>query len=195
MSTTTVVVLIVLIALVLAVAGFLTTRQRRTKGLQERFGPEYERTVQQTDNRRDAERELRERAAKRDELDIRELDPVRREAFAGRWRQAQEEFVDRPGAAVSQAQTLVTEVMRERGYPVDDHEEATRVVSVDHSDVMDQYRSARDISQRQEHGQASTEELRQAMVHYRALFGRLLGSGSSDDAYPSDGPREAREHR
>lgn len=195
MSTTAVVVLIVLVVLVLAVVGVAAGRRRRTKGLQQRFGPEYEHTVQQNDSRRDAERELRERAARREELDIRELDPVRREEFGLRWRQAQEEFVDRPGEAVRDAQSLVTQVMRERGYPVDDHDEAARVVSVDHADVMDQYRSARDISHRQERGQASTEQLRQAMVHYRALFGRLLGDPRRDDAYPADGRSGARERR
>lgn len=197
MDTTTTIVLVVVALLVLAAIAFIVMRNRKRKSLQSRFGPEYERTVSSADSRRDAERELKQRAAEHDRLDIRPLDPVRRDGFANRWRQTQEDFVDHPAEAVTAAQALVTEVMQERGYPVGDVDTQVRHVSVDHADVVEEYRAAHRISQLNDRKEATTEQLRQAMVHYRSLFGRLLDTGDGDrrdgDPYPPDQRREARD--
>jgi hypothetical protein len=179
-----VIVAVVVLVAVAALVAWLVARKRRSSALQDRFGPEYSRTVESSDDKRSAERELQERAKRRDELDIRPLDPAACERYASNWRQVQEQFVDRPAEAVEDAQSLVTQVMTDRGYPVDDS--ASDVLSVDHADVMDEYRSARDISQLNRRQEATTEQLRQAMVHYRSLFGRLLESdgGQRDAVHP-----------
>jgi hypothetical protein len=180
------IVLIVVVLLALAVAGYLIAQARKRKQLQSRFGPEYDRTVESTGRRRDAERELAERAERRQQLDIRPLPADERRAFADRWRATQADFVDRPGAAVRAADQLVAEVMRRRGYPVGDFDQMARDVSVDHAGVVQEYRAAHDISELNDREQASTEQLRQAMVHYRALFTELLAE--SDDAQGHDAP-------
>jgi FtsZ-interacting cell division protein ZipA len=163
----------VVVAIVL-VAMWAASRKRRTSHLREGFGPEYDRTVEETGSRRRAESELTDREKRREELDIRPLAPGARDRFADRWRTVQERFVDDPNGAVRDAHTLVIEVMRERGYPTDDFEQRAADVSVDHPHVVENYRSAYDISRRAENGEADTEEQRQAMVHYRALFDELL---------------------
>ena len=163
----------VVVAIVL-LAMWAASRKRRTSHLREGFGPEYDRTVEEAGSRRRAESELTEREKRREELDIRPLAPGARDRFADRWRTVQERFVDDPNAAVGDAHVLVIEVMRARGYPTDDFEQRAADVSVDHPHVVENYRSAYDISRRAENGQADTEEQRQAMVHYRALFDELL---------------------
>jgi FtsZ-interacting cell division protein ZipA len=163
----------VVVAIVL-VAMWAASRKRRTSHLREGFGPEYDRTVEETGSRRRAESELTDREKRREELDIRPLAPGARDRFADRLRTVQERFVDDPNGAVRDAHTLVIEVMRERGYPTDDFEQRAADVSVDHPHVVENYRSAYDISRRAENGEADTEEQRQAMVHYRALFDELL---------------------
>ena len=171
-------VMIVAIAVVVLVGGLLLLAQRRRRSsLRERFGPEYDRTVQRSDGRRSAERDLGERAERREQLDIRPLPVQAREAFAARWQATQEDFVDGPARAVQAADDLVEEVMRRRGYPVGDVDQQIRDVSVDHGDVVEQYRAAHDIAQLNARQQATTEQLRQAMVHYRALFTELLDDG------------------
>jgi hypothetical protein len=168
-------VLIVIVAvIVVAIATALVMRRRRTERLQGRFGPEYDRTVEEADGRRSAERELTEREKRRAELDIRPLAPGARDRYAEEWRVVQQRFVDDPGAAIGEADALVTRVMRDRGYPTDDFEQRAADVSVDHPEVVGHYREAHDISLRNDSGGASTEQLRQAMVHYRALFDELL---------------------
>lgn len=198
-DTTTLVLIALAVLVVLAVLGLLIARKKKSDGLKERFGPEYDRAVDGSDNRRDAERELRQRAERRDELDIRPLDPARRDGYAAEWRVTQEEFVDRPSEAVSQASRLVEQVMRERGYPTEDFDQMSRDVSVDHASVVSEYRAAHEISQRNERGQAGTEQLRQAMVHYRSLFADLLDAGehdrggaAHDDARGHDGDARGR---
>ena len=209
MDTTTTIVLIVLAVLLVAAVAYALAKKRRSSKLRDQFGPEYDRTVESTGKRRDAERDLRERAERRESLDIRPLDPRRRELYADRWASAQQEFVDRPAEAVTDAQRLVTEVMEERGYPVGDTDQQMRDLSVDHADAMEEYRSAHQISQLNDRRQATTEQLRQAMVHYRSLFSRLLDTddrsgrdegGRAGDAaaapYPDESPGErSRERR
>jgi FtsZ-interacting cell division protein ZipA len=185
---TIVIVAIVVIALI--VAALVVARQRRSQQLQEGFGPEYERTVEERGgDRREAEAELRERARRRKEFDIRPLEPAARDRYAERWRAAQRRFVDQPGPAVGEADALVMEVMRDRGYPVaDEFEQRAADVSVDHPEVVEHYRAAHAISTRATAGEAGTEDLRQAMVHFRALFAELLGD---DEPPPDDETRAA----
>ncbi len=169
--------LIVIAAVVIvALATGLVTSRRRTERLQGRFGPEYDRTVDDADGRRAAERELTEREKRRAELDIRPLAPGARDRYAEEWRVVQQHFVDDPNGAIREADGLVTRVMHDRGYPTDDFEQRAADVSVDHPDVVGHYREAHDISLRNDRGDVSTEHLRQAMVHYRALFEDLLES-------------------
>jgi FtsZ-interacting cell division protein ZipA len=179
------VVIVVIVVIALLVAGLLVMRQRRSQQLQEGFGPEYERTVEERGgDRRAAEAELQERRQRRDQFEVRELDPAARDRYGERWRAAQRRFVDEPGPAVGEADALVMEVMRDRGYPVaDEFEQRAADVSVDHPQVVEHYRAAHGISARATAGEASTEDLRQAMVHFRALFVDLLGT----DERPDDG--------
>ena len=166
-----IVIAAVAVAIVLLAIAWAAARKRRTSHLREGFGPEYDRTVDEAGSRRRAESELSDREKRREELDIRPLAPGTRDRFADRWRAVQERFVDDPSGALRDAHVLVVEVMRERGYPTDDFEQRAADVSVDHPHVVENYRSAYAISERDE---ADTEEQRQAMVHYRALFDELL---------------------
>jgi FtsZ-interacting cell division protein ZipA len=187
MSTLIITVIAVAAVVVVAVLVLAAWRKRRTQSLRNRFGAEYDHTVEGADKRRDAERDLRERAKRRDELEISDLSPAAAQRYQDQWSTVQQQFVDAPAQSVHDAQTLVTTVMHERGYPTDSEDERTAMLSVDHSDVMDNYRSATDIDARGQAGTATTEDLRQAMQHYRSLFERLLGdAGSSDAAYPGD---------
>jgi hypothetical protein len=164
----------------LGVAAWMGYRRRRTARLQEAFGPEYDRAVHATGDQREAESELGARQKRRAGLDIRPLDSMARQRHAEAWRVAQERFVDSPGDAVREAERLVTVVMRERGYPIEDFETRAADVSVDHPRVVENYRAAHRIAQANEGDGAETEDLRQAMVHYRTLFQELLGVGGAD---------------
>jgi hypothetical protein len=192
MTTLQTVLVVVIVLVVLGVVALLLAQRRRRTRLQEQFGPEYDRVVESGD-RREAERELRERTERREKLDIRPLPPRERAAFAKRWRAAQADFVDQPSLAIQSADLLVTEVMSRRGYPVGDFDQQVRDVSVDHGHVVEEYRLAHDISERNDRNEASTEDLRQAMVHYRALFADLLDEGDDRTIDLTDGgDREAR---
>ena len=164
-------VLVIVIVALLAVVGMLAYRQRRSAQLREGFGPEYDRAVDEHGDQRAAEAELRERRERRSAYDIKPLGAADRDRYAERWRETQAKFVDQPASALTDADELLSAVMRDRGYPVEDFEQQAADVSVDHPEVVDHYRRAHAI-----HGskRASTEDLRQAMVHYRALFAELL---------------------
>jgi len=166
--------------LLLSVAIGAMLTKRRTAHLRDRFGPEYDRTVRDSSNRREAESELSEREKRRRELDIRPLSAAARERYAERWQTLQGEFVDAPTPTVASADSLVTEVMRERGYPMDDFEQRASDVSVDHPEVVESYREAHRIAQRSADGEASTEDERQALRHYRRLFDELLGTSADE---------------
>jgi hypothetical protein len=172
-----VIALIVLVVVVLVGVWVWIAARRRSERLQQRFGPEYDRMVETTGDRRRVEAELAAREKRREALDIRPIDPETRDEFARRWRDTQARFVDEPGSAVQDADRLVAEVMRTRGYPVEDFSQREADVSVDHPGVVDNYRAAHGITLAYQQGQASTEDLRQAMVHYRALFEELLDAG------------------
>jgi hypothetical protein len=163
--------LIIVIVALLVVVGLLVYRQRRSAQLREGFGPEYDRAVSEHGDQRAAEAELRERRERRSSYDIKPLGAAARDRYAERWRVTQANFVDQPASALAEADTLVGEVMRERGYPVEDFEQQAADVSVDHPDVVEHYRKAHAIHSGRK---ASTEDMRQAMVHYRALFDDLL---------------------
>ena len=168
--------ILIAIAAVLIVGGIAWNayNARRRRGLQDRFGDEYDRTVADAPSRREAEANLSEREKRREQLDIRQLDPSSRDRYASQWQNTQAAFVDDPETAVADADRLIQQVMRERGYPVDDFEQRSNDLSVDHPDVISNYRAAHGISVANDRGKASTEDLRTAMVHYRALFDDLL---------------------
>lgn len=176
------IVIIVLVGVVAAVvAAVVLWRANRRRRLQDWFGPEYDLAVEEAGSRRAAEAELVAREKRHDTLDIRPLDSQTRERYADQWAAVQERFVDDPDSAVTQARELVTAVMDDRGYPVDtDDEQQMADLSVEHGRTVSQYRDAVSVSARAEAGEATTEELRLAMVHYRALFAELLDAGSPD---------------
>jgi len=162
------------VVVVLLVLGAVARARRRRTHLQGRFGSEYDRTVDDAGKRRTAERDLRAREEERDQLDLRPLSPASRSRYLHDWEALQSKFVDRPQVAVTEADALVTDVMRECGYPVDDWERRSALVSVDHPDVVEHYRTAHSISERSITSGATTEDLRVAVVSYRALFRELV---------------------
>ena len=173
MSTLMIVVLIVVV-LAIAAAVWLYMQKRRTQTLRSRFGPEYDRMVEDHGDRNRAEKVLLERQKRVDSFDIKPLPPRDRDRFAQRWQDAQSRFVDNPREAVGDADLLLVEVMKARGYPMGNFEQRAADISVDHPEVVENYRVAHEIALRDRQGKASTEDLRKAMVHYRALFEELL---------------------
>lgn len=169
------VIVLVIVLLVVIAAVLLALRAARRKKLQKTFGPEYDRVVADTGSRADAEKELREREKRHAELELRELSPESKARYSAAWEEAQIQFVDNPGQAVATADDLVTDLIAERGYPTGDYDDQLANLSVDHARTLGHYRDAHEISRRSRDGQASTEDLRQALVHYRALFADLLG--------------------
>ncbi|CAN5370098.1 hypothetical protein BH09ACT7_BH09ACT7_30490 [soil metagenome] len=169
----------------IVVAARNTSSRKRTEALKERFGPEYERVVSDTDDQRAAERELATREKNRQKLDIVALPAQTAARYAYQWRSVQTAFIDSPSGALIDADRLVNEVMRERGYPVDDFDQRAADISVDHPKVVESYRAAHNIYLSQEHGDIGTEDQREAFVHYRALFEKLLET-------EKDAPKEAR---
>jgi hypothetical protein len=176
-----IIIALAVVLVVVVVVAALSARRRRHH-LQERFGSEYDRTVEGADGRREAERELREREARRDELDLRPLSDASRQRYTQQWQEMQSGFVDRPQVAVADADRLITDLMRERGYPVDDFDTRSELVSVDHPDVVENYRNAHRIAVRTVEGRTSTEDLRQAVISYRALFEEMLVDHSVDNS-------------
>jgi len=168
------IVIAIAAVVVLAAIVWSAYSSKRRKGLQDRFGSEYDHTVADAPSRREAESELAEREKRREELEIRPLEPQARDRYASEWHNTQAKFVDDPQAAVGDADRLIQQVMRERGYPVEDFDQRAADLSVDHPEVISNYRAAHGISIANERGNASTENLRTAMVHYRELFEELL---------------------
>ena len=168
----------IVIGLVVAIVirGILISalRTRRSRSLRDRFGREYDRTVDKAGGRREAEQELRKREQRHDELELRPLSADARERYLRQWQVTQGRFVDDPTGAVSEADNLVQQVMRDRGYPVDDFEQRAADISVEHPEVVEKYRTANGIARASERGEASTEDLRHSVRHYRALFVELL---------------------
>jgi len=169
---------VVITVLVFAALVWLFMRKRRSRQLRERFGPEYDRVVRSEGDVRRGEGVLEWRAKRRENINIRSLSPSARSDFANRWTNIQSQFVDDPKGTVSRADGLVNEVMQARGYPMGNFEQRAADISVDHPIVVENYRAAHDIALRHSRGQASTEDLRKAMVYYRSLFDELLSDTS-----------------
>ncbi|MGW7410503.1 hypothetical protein ACWGI9_43750 [Streptomyces sp. NPDC054833] len=177
MSTGTLLAIIIAIVVVLALAAVAVSLMRRRRHLRDRFGPEYERTVEGSDSRLAAERELRERERRHDALDIKPLPPVSRDRYTQDWSSVQQEFVDRPEDAVHDADRLVTSLMHDRGYPTEGFDQQMKDLSVEHGRTLEHYRAAHEVESLSSNHQATTEQLRGAMMHYRALFDELLSDG------------------
>jgi len=180
MENLVVIVLAVLLVIAIGAAVWMYMQKRRTETLREDFGPEYDRAVHEHHDQSRAERELEARRERVEALHIHALPATERDRFAERWQAVQAQFVDDPNSAITEADHLVGEVMQARGYPVGDFEQRAADVSVNHPNVVENYRAAHDIAQRNRRGGGDTEELRQAMVHYRALFTDLLEIETTD---------------
>jgi hypothetical protein len=171
------VVVVAVPALIVAVGIF--NSRRKTQRLKEHYGREYERLLSETGSEKAANRELTSRERKRNKLDVVPLTPEAHSDLTARWQKVQAQFVDNPASAVGVADRLVTEVMRQRGYPVDDFDRQAADISVDHPEIVDNYRAAHGISEAQR-DDVSTEQQRKAFVHYRALFEKLLATPSDN---------------
>jgi hypothetical protein len=174
MDTTTGIIIAVALVVVVAIVAALMMQRQRTEDLRKRFGPEYDRAISDHGDQRQAEAELMARQERVQKLNLRDLSPEDRERYIETWHSTQSQFVDEPAAAIKEADRVVAEVMRARGYPVGDFEQRVADISVDHPQVVSNYRAAHAIALANERGEASTEDLRQAMVYYRSLFEDLL---------------------
>jgi hypothetical protein len=175
MDTETIIAIVVIAAIALFLIGIaaMMMKRKRSNELRDRYGSEYERTVKDS-GRKDGEKELREREKRVEKLHLRELNASEHEGFSTRWTGVQSTFVEAPRTALQHADVLVQEVMSARDYPVSDFDQRAADISVDHADVVTNYRAAHSISQRA--GSATTEEMRQAMLYYKELFADLLGT-------------------
>lgn len=173
MSTATLIVLIVAIVAI-AVAAFMFFEREKTRKLKTKFGPEYDRVVETEGSSRRAEAVLDSRTKRVQKFDIRKLSHEERDRFAAEWRTVQEHFVDDPRGAVAQADQLINQALRARGYPMGDFEQQAADISVEHPRVVEDYRTAHDLAMRDSRGEANTEDLRRAMQHYRNLFEHVL---------------------
>jgi len=194
-------IVLIIVALVIIAAIVYGVQAGRRKKLQSTFGPEYDRVVADTGNRTEAEKELREREKRHAELELKELSPESQQRYRAAWEEVQIQFVDNPSEAVGTADELVTQLITERGYPTAEYDERLADLSVEHSNTLEHYRQAHEISERSAAGAAGTEDLRLALVHYRALFADLLGTDpvsttpgtttSEPDDEPAPAPRRA----
>jgi hypothetical protein len=172
---------VAVVVVVAAVVGIsMISFRTKTKRLKQHYGPEYERVVDETGSEKGAVRELTTRERKHDKLDIVPLTPAALSNFTAGWQEVQASFVDNPASAVGAADRLVTEVMRERGYPVDDFDRRAADISVEHPEIVDNYRAAHGVHVIEQ--EADTEQQREAFVHYRALFEKLLEAPTDNEA-------------
>jgi hypothetical protein len=174
--------LIILVAIIVVggIVAWSMNQRRRTERLTERYGPEYQRTVEAAGDQREAERELEAREKRVERLEIRRLSVEERDGYLARWKETQARFVDDPPGAISEADGLVQDVMQARGYPMVDFDQRAADISVDHPHLVEEYRAAHVIAEKDAADGVETEDLRQAMVHYRALFDDLLETDASD---------------
>ena len=183
------IVIAVVVVVALVAVG---ARKRRTAMLRDHFGPEYDRAVENSEDQRAAEANLRAREKQRAQFDLQPLPEATRLGFASEWRDLQERFVDQPAQATGAADTLITRVMEARGYPMKDFDAQAELISVDHPDTVENYRFAHAVQQRAETQQASTEDLREALLRYRSLFDELLrpegngAAGADGQAQPAN---------
>jgi hypothetical protein len=185
------IIVLIIVALVLVAAILFAVRAGRRKQLQKTFGPEYDRVVADSDSRTEGERELRDREKRHAELELKALSAESKARYSVAWEEVQIQFVDAPETAVATADELTTRLIAERGYPTDDYDDRLATLSVEHARTLEHYRDAHAISERSKGGEASTEDLRQALVHYRALFADILGENpvrSEGAAAPASEP-------
>ena len=180
--------LVIAVVVILGLVGAIALQTRKTRRLQQTFGNEYDRTLDEAGKRRHAEKELQARQQEHAELELRPLTPAARERFMQEWIAAQTHFVDTPAVALTEADALVTQLLHEIGYPVDDFETKSRLMSVEHSQVLDDYRAAHEVELASRAKTADTETVRNAFLDFRHVFDALLGS----DAYPDEETRERR---
>ncbi len=175
-TTFTIVAVVLVLAVIGAVLAWVFAGRKRTEKFQDQFGPEYDHTVESMGSEKSAQAELGERQKHVDALEIRPLSVGEREAYLAEWAGVQSKFVDEPGEAIVDADRLIKEVMQLRAYPVSDFDQRAADISVSYPEMVSNYRAAREIALKNKENQADTEELRQAMIHYRSLFKELLGA-------------------
>jgi hypothetical protein len=175
MSTAAIVAIVVIALVVAAIAVVLTIKTRRSQRLRTRFGPEYSRALEETGSKAQAEAKLEKLERRVDHFDLKPLTPVVRANFVAAWQKIQARFVDDPKIAVTEADKLIQEIMAARGYPVTDFEQRAADISANHPLIVEHYRAGHDIAREHSKGRATTEDLRQAMIHYRTLFAELAG--------------------
>jgi hypothetical protein len=180
-STETLIAVLVVLVVVIAGIALVSTRGSRSQHLREKFGPEYDYTLEKLGDKRVAEETLAEREKRISKLNIRDLDEHERDRYKKDWSDVQAEFVDDPSKSIEKANQLITEVMVARGFPVADFEQRAADLSVLYPEFVSNYRSAYDIAQANQNNRASTEELRQSIVYYRSMFAELLGIPESKD--------------
>jgi len=181
MDTRMVIPVVIVVIVAIVIVAIIVMRQRKSLQLKQRFGSEYDRAVNQHGDPRSAEAALAERERRVEKFTIRPLAPADREMYSANWMKVQRRFVDEPAAAVVEADKLVTAAMTARGYPMGDFEQRAADISVNYPQVVQNYRSARTIVVRHGEGRSSTEDLRQAMVHFRSLFTELLDIPKTED--------------
>ncbi len=181
MNTISTTVIIVILLIIGVFAAMALVRRQRSKRLQERFGPEYDRTIDEVGDQREAERELEKRVAHVNTLNIRPLTADEVNRYALQWQETQRQFVDEPLAALQKADRLIREVMKAKGYPVEDFEQRVADISVDYPELVTDYRGMHFIAIKESKEKVSTEEMRQAMVHGRALFENLMKQASKEE--------------
>lgn len=188
-TTTVIIIIVVVVVVVLAIIGFLVSaarRKRRTAALQGTFGSEYDRAIEQSGGRRDAEKELASRKEQYQQLDIQPLTAASRERYLTSWAAVQARFVDDPVLAFTEADHLLTRLMQDRGYPAGDVEQEAGLLSVEHGRVVDNYRAGHRIEQVTTSSRSDTEQVRQGMLHFRTVFEELLGDAGA--TYPAEEP-------
>jgi hypothetical protein len=192
MSTLVVVIIIIAVIVVLGLVAFLVRQEMQRRRLREKFGPEYERTLEDQESPRAADRELATREKRHKDLNIKPLSPSAQERFTQQWSLIQAQFVDKPADAVEEADRVLVLLMAERGYPTEGYEQQLSDLSVEHSSTLKHYRAAHETMAGHEATQASTEELRDAMVRYRTVFEDLLTNGADHRRGDEHGQRRAR---
>jgi hypothetical protein len=181
LSTTAIVLIVVLAVIVVGVAAFFAVDQAKRRRLRSRFGPEYDRTLESSKDRRTAERELADRERQHRQLNLRPISPADRDQYTQQWAQVQERFVDNPEQAVHEADQLVMLLMQARGYPAGSFDQRAAHLSVEHGSTIGEYRKAHELLANHEQGEdASTEDLRAALLHYRTLVRDLLKAGATE---------------
>lgn len=172
---------VVVLLIVLGVASMVMARRRRTQRLQEKFGPEYDHMIEVTRDEDQAERELEERIQHAHSLNIRPLSAEEVNRYALEWQSIQRDFVDEPLTSLQKADRLIREVMQAKGYPVEDFEERAALISVSYPEMVQEYRGMHRIAVKESNERVSTEEMRQAMVHARALFENLMRQDPNEE--------------